>query len=152
MIGGADFTFELTFLATAAQFGMFFDIGNDNDLHIFRIHVYTDNSINILVRTTIDEYLGSASNVFSLNQKVVVGVNYIHATKTLRLYVNNVLIDSKVLIGPVVNVANSLCTVMANGWGGFGYYSFVGYVDEMRLTQGVIRDLTIPQTALFPDK
>jgi len=151
LIGGADFTFELTFLSAVAQFGMFFDIGNDNDLHIFRIHIFTDNSVNVLVRTTGDEYLGSAAGVFNLNEKVSIGVNYIHATHTLKLYVNNVMVASKVLAGAVVNIANSLCTVMANGWGNFGYYSFVGYVDEIRLTQGVVRDLTIPQTLPFPD-
>lgn len=153
-IGGDDFTIEMQFYSAVSHYGKLLTIGNNYDINTIDLYVYTNQSLSLVATDTngTGQYMGTGVDTIPINTKISVGITYQASSKTLSLYVNNTLMATQVLTAGMKRLTNPILTIGAFTSSNTTYYEFRGYIEEFRLTTGVIRDVTVAQTAAFPDE
>jgi hypothetical protein len=95
------------------------------------------------------QVITSSAGALALNSWAHIAMTFEFATKTVRLFVNGVLVASQ---SSMPNAAMSSAPLMV-GLGGGGTWLTLGFIDEMRITKGVARYTSnfTPPTAPFPN-
>lgn len=159
-IGGSDFTIEAQLYLTAyaqpvlstyyyAPIVVKDSAGNrEYALSIYGgASSYTNLSFMYAV-SDAQTYSIIANYTFALNTKYSIAVSV--SGNSIKLYVDNALVATDTLAAPIKTGTSPL---LIGKWNFDSSWipSFLGYIEEVRISKGVARDLTVPQTQAFPD-
>lgn len=117
----------------------------------------TDSSGKIVFAATTGGEQGGSWNLISITSSIAIPLNawtHVAVTRsgtTLKLWIGGVCVGTGTASGSITN-GTSLLSIGSNKDG--GQYSFTGYIDEVRITNGVARYTTsfTPPASAFPDQ
>ena len=153
-----DFTVEAIFrVASLANYSGIIMYGNNGGgSPCFQIVVYPDGRVYVaFVKNAIQEYYQSATGTISVGVWYYLFVSYTHATKRLKVFLNNVSVEDKSLTqtfnGSVSNTTQ-LLTVGSYTAFDSNVFSLNGNISAVRITKGVARPFQVLTTAYTVEK
>ena len=143
--GTGDFTIETWFYASAASGENYYPIFHNSLLFYAANTGSNSGRVMVFDGSTNVVDTGVSGNVFSLNTWTHLA--WVRSSGVITIYVDGISKAS-------ATVSGSISSGSPNRIGRFGSASFSGataYIDDLRITKGVARTITVP-TAAYPDE